>query len=61
MKIESNHALSVDDILLTYSGRRLHYAIRMGILPTPVNFCELVKRQQKTIARKRKTAKRGNL
>ncbi len=38
MKIEINYIESIEDILRSYSGRRLQYAIRMGILPTPEKF-----------------------
>lgn len=42
MIIEINCTPSNQDILSYYSGRRLQYAIRMGILPTPENFSLLL-------------------
>jgi len=44
MKIEINYIESVEDILRSYSGRRLQYAIRMGILPTPEILSQLSKK-----------------
>jgi hypothetical protein len=47
MKIEINYIESVEDILRSYSGRRLQYAIRMGILPPPEKFNLLFSRNTK--------------
>lgn len=44
MKFKIYYALSVEDILQNYSGRRLQYAIRMGILPTPEILSQLSKK-----------------
>ncbi len=35
MKIEMTNLPTFDDVLLRYSGRRLQFAIKLGILPTP--------------------------
>jgi hypothetical protein len=59
MKIEINYIESVEDVLRSYSGRRLQYAIRMGILPTPEKFSLLLKHQPKTVAKQRKAARKA--
>lgn len=43
MKVETTHIASIQDILRSYSGRRLQYAIRLGILPTPESLKQLIK------------------
>ena len=36
---------SLEDILRCYSGRRLQFAIKMGILPKPENLSRVLKRK----------------
>ena len=36
---------SLEDILHSYSGRRLQFAIKMGILPKPENLSRVLKRK----------------
>jgi hypothetical protein len=45
MKVETTHSVSIQEILRSYSGRRLQYAIRLGILPTPESLTQLLKRK----------------
>jgi hypothetical protein len=45
MKVETAHGASIKEILHSYSGRRLQYAIRIGILPTPESLKQLLKRK----------------
>jgi hypothetical protein len=59
MKIKMNDVLSIEDILQIYSGRRLQYAIRMGVLPAPEDFSSSLQHQHKTIAKKRNAAKKA--
>jgi hypothetical protein len=51
MKIEANYTSSVKDILHAYSGssiKRIQYAIRMGILPRPEVFGQLLNKKRIT-------------
>lgn len=48
MKTEIKYAASIQEILRSYSGRRLQYAIRLGILPTPESLNQLIKRKVST-------------
>ena len=48
MRNETKHFDSVKDILSAYSGRRLQYAIRFGILPTPESLKQLLKSKTST-------------
>jgi hypothetical protein len=48
MKVEMTSFASVQEILHSYSGRRLQYAIRLGILPTPESLNRLLKRKSST-------------
>ena len=43
MKAAISNTQSVEDILGSYSGRRLQFAIRMGILPKPENLSKVLK------------------
>ena len=45
MKVETTQIASIQDILPSYSGRRLQYAIRLGILPTSESLTQLLKRK----------------
>lgn len=47
MKIKPNSELSVHEILRNYSGRRLQYAIRIGILPAPEDLGQALKKSSK--------------
>jgi|GEM_PF-4439121 hypothetical protein len=51
MKVEIDNIESVEHILQGYSGRRLQYAIRMGILPTPEMLSQLLNKKMSTINR----------
>lgn len=48
MKVETTHIAYIQDILPSYSGRRLQYAIRLGILSTPESLTQLLKRKTST-------------
>lgn len=48
MKTEIKKIVSTEDILSAYSGRRLQYAIRLGILPKPERLNQLLKRKIST-------------
>jgi hypothetical protein len=48
MSNETKHIGSIEDVLRVYSGRRLQYAIRFGILPTPESLKQLLKRKTST-------------
>jgi hypothetical protein len=48
MKTEIKHVASIQEVLRSYSGRRLQYAIRIGILPTPESLSQLLKRKANT-------------
>ena len=39
---------SIEEILSAYSGRRLQYAIKLGMLPTPESLKKLFERKTKT-------------
>ena len=43
MKAAINNTQSLEDISRSYSGRRLQFAIRMGILPKPENLSKVLK------------------
>ena len=45
MKTVINNVQTLKDILCCYSGRRLQFAIRMGILPKPENLNKLLKKK----------------
>lgn len=47
MKTETTHIASLQEVLRSYSGRRLQYAIKLGILPTPESLKQLLKRKTK--------------
>ena len=47
MKIEITNLPTFDDVLLRYSGRRLQFAIRLGILPTPERLRQVLSRKVK--------------
>lgn len=47
MKLKLNNELSVHEILQGYSGRRLQYAIRVGILPAPEQLGQVLKKGSK--------------
>ena len=42
-KAAISNTQSLEDILHSYSGRRLQFAIRMGILPKPENLSKFLK------------------
>jgi hypothetical protein len=44
MKSEATNIASIEEILRRYSGRRLQYAIKLGILPTPESLKQLLKK-----------------
>ena len=43
MKAAISNTQSLEDISRSYSGRRLQFAIRMGILPKPENLSKVLK------------------
>ena len=43
MNTTTNNTQSLEDILRSYSGRRLQFAIRMGILPKSENLSKVLK------------------
>ena len=45
MKAVVKNTQSLEDILRCYSGRRLQFAIKIGILPKPENLSKLSKRK----------------
>ena len=47
MKIEMINIATFDDVLLCYSGRRLQFAIKLGILPTPETLSQALSRKMK--------------
>jgi hypothetical protein len=40
---QTKHRVSLEKVLSVYSGRRLQYAIKLGILPTPEILKQLLK------------------
>jgi hypothetical protein len=55
MRIEMINLPTFDDVLLRYSGRRLQYAIKLGILPTPERLRRVLSKQaeaKKTMAKR---------
>jgi hypothetical protein len=48
MKTEVKPTASLQEILRSYSGRRLQYAIKLGILPAPESLHRLLKRKTNT-------------
>jgi hypothetical protein len=60
MKIEMSNIPTFDDVLLCYSGRRLQFAIKLGILPTPEHLGQVLSKQvfsKKVLSRKVKAKK----
>jgi hypothetical protein len=47
MKIEMTNIPTFNDVLLCYSGRRLQFAIKLGILPTPERLSQVLNRKVK--------------
>ncbi|MBC7756544.1 MAG: hypothetical protein H7Z20_07895 [Bdellovibrio sp.] len=47
MKIEMTKAATLDDILNCYSGRRLQFAIKLGILPKPEQLSQVLTKKLK--------------
>ncbi len=47
MKIEMSNIPTFDDVLLCYSGRRLQFAIKLGILPTPERLGQVLSKKVK--------------
>jgi hypothetical protein len=45
MKVQMSNALPVHEILSSYSGRRLQYAIKIGIIPAPESLSQTLKRK----------------
>ncbi len=45
MKSEATSIASIEEILRSYSGRRLLYAIKLGILPKPESLHQLLERK----------------
>ena len=45
MKAAISNTQSLEDILRSYSGRRLQFAIKLGILPKPENLSRVLKRK----------------
>ena len=45
MNTATNNTQSLEDILRCYSGRRLQFAIKLGILPQPENLTKLLNRK----------------
>jgi hypothetical protein len=45
MKVQTAPIASFEDVTRAYSGRRLQYAIKLGILPTPESLKKLLKRK----------------
>jgi hypothetical protein len=48
MRVETKRAVFLEEVLRAYSGRRLQYAIKLGILPKPESFKQLIKRKANT-------------
>lgn len=51
MKFETKNAFPSQELLHSYSGRRLQFAIKMGILPPPENLSKLLKEQENKTSR----------
>lgn len=51
MEIGIKSALPAKELLRSYSGRRLQFAIKMGILPTPESLSQPMKRQASNSSR----------
>lgn len=47
MKIKMASIATVNDVWLCYSGRRLQFAIKLGILPKPENLSQVLTRKLK--------------
>ena len=47
MNIEITNLPTFDDVLLRYSGRRLQFAIKQGILPTPERLKQVLSKKSK--------------
>jgi hypothetical protein len=47
MKIEMTNIATVNDVLLCYSGRRLQFAIKLGILPSPEHLSQVFTKKLK--------------
>ncbi len=47
MKIEMTNLPTFGDVLLRYSGRRLQFAIKLGILPTPERLKQVLSKKSK--------------
>lgn len=45
MKSKTAHTVSINEILRSYSGRRLQYAIKIGVLPKPESLKQFIKRK----------------
>jgi hypothetical protein len=45
MRVEAKHTVYLEEVLRAYSGRRLQYAIKLGILPKPESFKQIIKRK----------------
>ena len=48
MKTVIDNVQTLKDILRCYSGRRLQFAIKLGILPQPENLSRVLKRKTRT-------------
>ena len=48
MNTTLSNAQTLKDILRCYSGRRLQFAIKLGILPEPENLSSALKRKPRT-------------
>ena len=47
MNIEITNLPTFDNVLLCYSGRRLQFAIKQGILPTPERLRQVLSKKSK--------------
>ncbi len=45
MELKIKNAMPTQELLRNYSCRRLQFAIKMGLLPTPENYSQLLKMQ----------------
>lgn len=48
VRVQTTPIESIEEILSAYSGRRLQYAIKFGMLPTPESLKKLLERKTNT-------------
>jgi hypothetical protein len=59
MEFQTSNVASIQELLRCYSGRRLQYAIKLGILPTPESLNQMLKRNV-NVVRDTKNMRRSN-